>query len=89
MGFHPRLPAKVKPAKRTFRDHAALKLGASHVFSTWPPSVILRGNYALSWLLLAVMRSKPIFPSIEPWLPKAPSMVFTFCWQAWVQSPFF
>ena len=36
------------PVKTTFRDHIALNLGASHVFSTWLLTGILRGIFALS-----------------------------------------
>ena len=49
------------PVKMTFKKHVALKLRASHVFSTSLQNVILRGMSAVSWLLQAGMGSEPIF----------------------------
>ena len=49
------------PVKMTFRDQTALKLSASHYFSTWLLNVILRGISALHCLLAAAWVQSPCF----------------------------
>ena len=71
------------PVKMTFRDQTALKLSASHYFSTWLLNVILRGISALRCLLAAAWVQSPCF-SFQ--ITGAPWHCMDICWQAWVQS---
>ena len=78
-------------AKMTFRDHVALKLRASDVFSTQLLNVILRGSHVCAVLTFAgSMGSKPTSSFLIIILASPITRtVLTFAGSPEVQSPFF
>ena len=67
--YNPSLPAKVK----TFRSHIALKLRASHYFSTWLLNVILTGISARAWVQTELIFHTRLAEPAPPPPPLPPS----------------